>query len=60
VQEFTIREQDGRCVIRMCAYWHPAGFWGLLYWYLHLPLYGPLVRGALKEIARRAEALDDS
>jgi hypothetical protein len=31
-----------------------------LYWYLHLPLYGPLVRGALKEIARRAEALDAS
>ena len=60
VQEFTIREQDGHCVIRMCAYWHPAGFLGLLYWYLHLPLYGPLVRGALKEIARRAEALDGS
>lgn len=42
-------------VIELCAYWHPAGLWGLLYWYAHLPLYGPLVRGAVAEIARRAE-----
>ena len=56
VQEYTIREKDGQRVIRMSAYWHPAGFWGLLYWYLHQPLNGPLVHGALKEIARRAEA----
>ncbi len=58
VQEFSVREQDGKRVIRMCAYWHPAGVWGLSYWYAHLPLYGPLVRGALEEIARRAEALE--
>jgi hypothetical protein len=58
IQEFTIKEQDGQRVVHLNVYWHPAGFWGLLYWYLHLPLYGPLVRGAVKEIARRAERLD--
>jgi hypothetical protein len=59
LQEFIIRESGGdRRVIEMCAYWHPAGFWGLLYWFAHLPLYAPLVNGAVAEIARRAEALD--
>jgi uncharacterized protein YbjT (DUF2867 family) len=58
VQEYTVQEKGGQRVVRMCAYWHPAGFWGLLYWYLHLPLYGPMIRGALKEITRRAEVLE--
>jgi hypothetical protein len=31
-----------------------------LYWYAHLPLYSPLVQGAVAEVARRAEALDDA
>jgi hypothetical protein len=30
-----------------------------LYWYGHLPLYSPLVQGAVAEVARRAESLDD-
>jgi len=59
LQEFNIRERGDRRVIELCAYWHPAGLWGLLYWYAHLPLYGPLVRGAVAEIARRAERLGD-
>ncbi|MEJ2514565.1 MAG: DUF2867 domain-containing protein [Gammaproteobacteria bacterium] len=59
LQEFTIRDRNGGRVVELCAYWHPAGFWGLVYWYAHLPLYGPLVRSAVKEIARRAEALGD-
>ena len=58
LQEFNIRERDGKRVVEMCAYWHPAGFWGLLYWFAHLPLYSPLVNGAVAEIARRAEALE--
>ena len=55
VQEFSIRDEGDERVVSLCAYWHPAGVWGLIYWYLHLPLYGPLVRGALREITRRAE-----
>ena len=58
LQEFTIRERGDKRVVELCAYWHPAGLWGLLYWYAHLPLYGPLVHGAVREIARRAEQLD--
>ncbi len=58
LQEFNIRERGGRRVVELCAYWHPAGLWGLLYWYAHLPLYSPLVHGAVAEIARRAESLD--
>ena len=58
LQEFNIRERDGKRVVELCSYWHPAGFWGLLYWYGHLPLYSPLVNGAVAEIARRAEALE--
>jgi uncharacterized protein YbjT (DUF2867 family) len=60
LQEFNIRERGDRRVVELCSYWHPAGFWGLLYWYAHLPLYSPLVNGAVAEIARRAEALDDA
>ena len=58
LQEFNIRERGDKRVVELCSYWHPAGFWGLSYWYGHLPLYSPLVNGAVAEIARRAEALD--
>jgi uncharacterized protein YbjT (DUF2867 family) len=58
VLEFDIRERDGRRYIHMCAYWHPAGFWGLLYWYFLLPWHDLLFRGTTREIARRAERLD--
>ncbi|HSN70187.1 MAG TPA: DUF2867 domain-containing protein [Steroidobacteraceae bacterium] len=58
LQEYTIRDRGDKRVIEFCSYWHPAGFWGLLYWYGHLPLYGPLVRGAVAEIVRRAEQID--
>lgn len=58
LQEFGIRERDGKRVVSACAYWHPAGIWGLLYWYGHLPFYGPLVGSAVREIVRRAEALE--
>jgi uncharacterized protein YbjT (DUF2867 family) len=60
LQEFNIRERGNRRVVDLTAYWHPAGIWGLLYWYAHLPLYGPLVKSAVAEIARRAEALEDA
>ena len=60
LQEFNIPGRGGRRVVEPCTYWHPAGFWGLLYWYAHLPLYSPLVHRAVAEVARRAEALDDA
>jgi hypothetical protein len=58
VLEFEIRERDDDRVLSMCAYWHPAGIWGLLYWYFLLPWHDILFRGSTTEIVRRAEALD--
>ena len=55
VLEFTIEEGDERHV-SMVAYWHPAGVWGLLYWYLLLPAHAFIFKGATREIARRAAA----
>ncbi len=49
---------EGWRVVELCAYWHTAGFWGLLYWSAHLPLYSPLLQSAAAEVARRAESLD--
>lgn len=37
------------------AYWHPAGVWGLLYWYSLEPLHLILFKGLTREICRRAE-----
>jgi uncharacterized protein YbjT (DUF2867 family) len=55
VLEFTIEEGEQRRV-RMCAYWHPAGVWGLLYWYALLPAHGFVFSGTTRAIARRAAA----
>ncbi|MCE3002324.1 MAG: SDR family oxidoreductase [Xanthomonadaceae bacterium] len=43
--------------IRVTAYWHPRGFWGLLYWHAFAPAHAWLFAGMTREIARRAEAL---
>lgn len=37
------------------AYWHPAGVWGLLYWYSLEPVHRRLFKGLTREICRRAE-----
>jgi uncharacterized protein YbjT (DUF2867 family) len=58
LQEFKIRARGERRGVELCSYWHPAGFWGLLYWYGHLPLYSLLLKSAVAEVAQRAEALD--
>lgn len=59
VLEFEIEETapNERRIVAT-AHWHPAGVWGLVYWYAmflpHLALFDALV----KEITRRAVALD--
>jgi uncharacterized protein YbjT (DUF2867 family)/uncharacterized protein YndB with AHSA1/START domain len=37
------------------AYWHPAGVWGLLYWYALEPAHRMIFDGMTREICRRAE-----
>jgi uncharacterized protein YbjT (DUF2867 family) len=57
VMEFEIEplnEQDTR--ITVSAYWHPAGVWGLLYWYAFVPAHLFLFKGMTRVIARRAES----
>lgn len=58
VLEFSIDEDGDERRIEMAAYWHPAGVWGLLYWYATLPFHGYLFSGTVVEIVRRAEAQD--
>ena len=53
VLEFTI-DDDSERRIDMRAFWHPAGVFGLLYWYTLLPAHAFLFRGTTREIARRA------
>ena len=56
VLEYTVSDADGDRQITVTAYWHPAGVWGLLYWYVTLPFHSFLFRGTVRSIAKRAEA----
>jgi uncharacterized protein YbjT (DUF2867 family) len=57
VLEFELEaEPDGRTRVTATAYWHPAGVWGLLYWYAHLPAHAVIFNGLTRAIAERAEA----
>ena len=55
VLEFELEEIDGKTRLTATAYWHPAGVWGLLYWYSLVPLHVILFEGMTKAIARQAE-----
>ena len=56
VLEFRVEDRGAERKITVHAYWHPAGVWGLLYWYATLPIHTVLFRGTARAIARRAEA----
>jgi uncharacterized protein YbjT (DUF2867 family) len=59
VLEFEIEPQPaGGSQLCIKAYWHPRGVWGLLYWYALAPAHGWLFGRLVREIARRAEALE--
>ena len=55
VMEFEILPVHAGHETRITAYFHPAGVWGLLYWYPLAPYHQLLFRGMTREIARRAE-----
>jgi len=60
VLEFEIEEvAPGERRLAVNAYWHPAGIWGLAYWYAMIPAHLLLFRALVKAIARRALARDD-
>ena len=55
VLEFDIDDtDDGRRTITTTAYFHPAGVWGILYWFALLPFHAFVFRGVTRAIARRA------
>jgi hypothetical protein len=55
VLEFDLEPLDGRGTrLTATAYWHPAGFLGLLYWYGIYPFHSWIFSGMLRAIARRA------
>jgi len=59
VLEFEINEPSpGERSIKVTAYFHPAGVWGLAYWFTLIPAHLVLFDALVKEISRRALALD--
>lgn len=57
VLEFEIIAKDSRHEVHATAYFHPAGVWGLLYWYPLVPFHLWVFKAMTREIARRAEQL---
>ncbi len=59
VLEFEISpETNRRTRITATTYWHPAGLWGLLYWYSLAPVHHIIFKGMTRAIATRAEAAE--
>ncbi len=50
-----LAEREAR--VTVTAYWHPAGIWGLLYWYAFVPAHLFIFKGMTRAIARRAESM---
>jgi len=56
VLEFEIEPVDAQHTrVAVTAYWHPAGIWGLIYWWLLVPAHLFIFKGMTREIARRAQ-----
>jgi uncharacterized protein YbjT (DUF2867 family) len=56
VLEFEIEPlDDQRTRVSVTAYWHPAGVWGLSYWWALVPAHLFIFKGMTRAIARRAE-----
>ncbi len=56
ILEFELEPRpDGGTRLTETAYWHPAGFWGLLYWYALVPFHLFIFRFMTRAIVRRAE-----
>ncbi|MBM7035934.1 DUF2867 domain-containing protein [Vibrio ulleungensis] len=57
--EFTVKqieqEQALKCELSVKAWWHPQGFWGLIYWYAMFPAHLFIFRGMVRAIVRKAQ-----
>jgi uncharacterized protein YbjT (DUF2867 family) len=54
VLEFVVQPQGRGSSVSATAYWHPAGVWGLLYWYSLVPAHAFIFRGLTRAIIERA------
>lgn len=54
VLEFSINRQGTERQLSMHAYWHPAGVWGLLYWWALLPFHAFLFGRSVRNVVSRA------
>ena len=54
VLEFVVQPQGTGASVSATAYWHPAGVWGLVYWYALVPAHAFIFRGLTRAIIRRA------
>lgn len=60
VLEFEVKPEPNGSRVTVTTYWHPAGVWGLLYWYASAPFHLFVFRSMAEAIARRAETLDSA
>jgi uncharacterized protein YbjT (DUF2867 family) len=54
--EFEVVPEGGGTLVHQTAVFEPAGLFGLLYWYVLLPVHAVIFGGMLREIGRRARA----
>ncbi len=52
---FTIKDLGGCRSLDVRAWWHPAGFSGLLYWFVMMPAHLFIFRGMARRITALAE-----
>jgi uncharacterized protein YbjT (DUF2867 family) len=53
--EFAIESTPPGSRLVQTAYFDPGGVAGYAYWYVLMPIHGPIFRGMIREIAQRAE-----
>lgn len=56
VLEFTITDNGESNCVTMAGYFHPAGVWGLLYWYALMPFHAFIFSSTTRAIVRRASS----
>lgn len=52
--EVSIDDQGDQRQIEITAWWHPQGFWGLLYWFAMMPAHLFIFKGMVRAICREA------
>ncbi len=60
ILEFNIEETEQGRMVTVTGYFHPAGVWGLLYWYALVPFHDYTFSGMAREITKRAESMQIS